>query len=118
MKCLDYAVVILGCAAFASACGGGDSDDGPCGTVMCATNQTCDRGSSPPVCRCADAYTGPSCSLCNRGYVMSSAGTCQRVLIDCSSNSSICRPYGTCVGSPDRCVCNKGYTGHACQICD
>ncbi len=113
LVCLSVGLLFLSC--------GGNKDEGPCGTVMCALNQMCDRGSTPPVCRCLAEYAPPSCMSCARGYFMPEPGICQPMPIDCRLNSRVCQPGGVCVtgsgGVPDQCMCSAAHTGHTCQTC-
>src|SRR5687767_3029154 len=53
--------------------------------VVCGMNQTCDTGSTPPGCKCQDAYTGRDCTACASGYVRGTDSTCQAIPVSCTN---------------------------------
>ena len=108
--------------AVVSACG--DEDPAQCGTETCSHRETCDSMASPPMCVCAEAYTGDECAACAVGYRPTAAGDCEPVPIDCDADPLICGDNGVCVVTRTReikthsCECNEGWAGHVCQRCD
>ena len=102
----------------------GDDEPAKCGTETCTHRQTCDTEAEPPMCVCAEAYTGDECAACAVGYRPTSAGDCEPVPIDCDADPLICGDNGACVVTRmgdlkvHSCECNEGWGGHVCQRCD
>ncbi|MDX2023407.1 MAG: hypothetical protein SF187_24440 [Deltaproteobacteria bacterium] len=115
------ALALFACAVILwPSCGGNDEKPAACGAIMCGPRQACDVATSPPACRCLEAYSGTDCSACARGFEKAIDGSCQAVAIDCSKNASICGRNGTCkvTGTGlDECTCSAGYAGRTCQTC-
>lgn len=120
MNRLAWGAFVLVAMSLSVSCGG--NSDGPttCGATVCGPRQACDAATSPPACRCLEAYTGADCTSCARGFEKAIDGSCQAVAIDCTKNASICGRHGACsvTGTGlDQCTCATGYAGRTCQTC-
>ncbi len=84
----------------------------------CSGHGTCDDISGTPSCTCDVGYAGQYCDACDVGYQDNDGnGTC---LPNCSTSGLDCGLHGTCddSGGTTVCVCDTGYTGAACDVCD
>lgn len=114
------ALVVLGLVFLQSSCGGNNDRSAACGITLCGPHQACDAATSPPACRCLEAYTGTDCASCARGFEKAIDGNCHAVAIDCTKNGSICGRNGACMATGiglDACSCTIGYAGRTCQTC-
>jgi hypothetical protein len=94
--------------------GGGPGTDidanmgGPCGTVMCGANSSCDTSSGTPTCKC------------DQGFAM--MGTVCADVDECTAGTAVCDPNAMCVNQIGSytCMCKSGFMGdgHTCTDMD
>ncbi len=77
------------------------------GTAECVCEAT-------PQALLGQAWTGPGCTACPLGSVMTSPGVCSRCPGGCSGGECVVDPTD---GSPS-CVCPTGRAGADCSVCD
>ena len=82
-----------------------------------STNQFGTCVSNDNVCNCPIGFTGDHCETCQTGFVGDPThenGTCKMCL--CTQNSG--NDMNSCDNITGDCICDTGYIGEKCDLCD
>jgi len=91
--------------------------DETCQGNTCSSHGSCALASGLARCTCEDGYTGTLCQSCAAGY-HDASGSC---VLDQTCLATTCSGHGTCArssGVVSCTVCNTGYTGTWCELCN
>ncbi len=87
-------------------------------TLSCNEHGSCNDTSGTPECACEAGYAGNNCELCASGYQDNDRdGLCSW---DCTMADLTCSDRGSCSDTSGTaiCVCDEGYDGQDCELCD